>query len=370
MKPILAPHSSNRGQRARGERLPASRLASLPGLLAASFAAVLTLTGCSTSSAAKPTGLERFEFTEPQMGLPFRIVLYAPSQRQADAAARAAFDRISALNAILSDYEYDSELSRLSRTAGSGEAVPLSADLWKVLDRAQETARHSEGAFDVTVGPLVSLWRKARRDQALPEPARLQSALQTTGWQYLKLDPARRTAQLERPRMRLDLGGIAKGYALDQAMEVLRACGVPRALVSGGGDMAIGAPPPEKRGWRIEVAPLDLKTNGPPAPHLLLSHAGLATSGDAFQYVEVEGVRYSHIVDPRTGLGLTNRSLVTVVAKDVLTADSLSTALSVAGPDRAEALTRPYRAAYQFTRAAESGLDIFQNRAFRRWVEK
>ena len=103
----------------------------------------------------------RFAFTEPQMGAPFRIVLYALDKPAADAAARLAFDRIKQLNDILSDYDTDSELSRLSQTAGSGRSVKVSDDLWRVLERSQDLARRTDGAFDVTVGPAVSLWRKA-----------------------------------------------------------------------------------------------------------------------------------------------------------------------------------------------------------------
>src|SRR5206468_6588558 len=129
--------------------------------------AILLLGGCSPLS--RRTGdLRRYEFAEPLMGVPFRIVLYAPDQATAETAARAAFDRIGQLNDILSDYDTDSELSRLSRTAGSGQAVKISDDLRFVLERAQKLAQRTQGAFDVTVGPVVSLWRKARREKKLP----------------------------------------------------------------------------------------------------------------------------------------------------------------------------------------------------------
>lgn len=324
----------------------------------------IAATGCRSTPPAS-SALDRFEFTEPQMGVPFRIVLYAPDRTEAEAAARAAFDRIAALNAILSDYEYDSELSRLSRTSGSGEAVSVSPELWFVLERAQEMARRSDGAIDVTVGPLVSLWRRARRDGELPEPRRLQAALAATGWRHLELDPKHRTVRLLVPRMRLDLGAIAKGYAVDEALRVLCARGITRALVSGGGDLAVSEPPPGKPGWRIEVPPLD-GPGAPPTGQVELRHAGLATPGDTYQFVEIAGVRYSHIVDPRTGLGLTNHSLVTVIARDGMTADSLSTALSVQGPDGAAKLVRHDRAAYRLMRQPGGQVECDENAAFRR----
>ena len=290
----------------------------------------LVAAGCVTHPAPE---LQRFEFSEPQMGVPFRIVLYAPHATKAQEAARAAFQRVSQLNVIMSDYDTDSELSRLSRTAGSGQSVILSADLWKVLAKAQEFSARSDGAFDVTVGPYVSLWRKARREKKLPRADLLAAARNAVGWRKLRLDPKTRSATLLAEDMRLDLGGIAKGYALDEALRVLRKQGVRRALVTGGGDMAAGDPPPGKSGWRIKVAPLDV-TNAPPARFVSLANAGLATSGDLFQRLEIDGRRYSHVVDPRTGLGLTDHSLVTVIAREAMTADGLSKVVSVLGPEK------------------------------------
>lgn len=303
------------------------------------------------------------------MGVPFRIVLYAPDTATAESSARAAFQRVSQLNDILSDYDTDSELSRLSRTAGSGQAVPLSPELWKVLERAQQFSARSDGAFDVTVGPYVSLWRKARREKQLPRAGPLAAARKAVGWQKLKLDPKTRSATLLVEDMRLDLGGIAKGYALDEALRVLRQQGVPRALVTGGGDMAAGEPPPGQRGWRIEVAPLDV-TNAPPARFLSLANAGLATSGDLFQRLEIDGRRYSHIVDPRTGLGLTDHSLVTVVAPDAMTADGLSTVVSVLGPKKGFACVEATpRAAACVVRMPDKAIQTGESRRFGRYLE-
>lgn len=327
--------------------------------------ALLGLAGCQTPE-PELSASNRFEFTEPQMGVPFRIVLYAPGREAAETAARAAFARIAELNAVMSDYDSDSELSRLSATAGSGRAVPVSADLWRVLARAQELARRTDGAFDVTVGPAVILWRKARRDRTLPDPARLARARAAMGWRYLELDAKNRTARLLRPGMKLDLGGIAKGYAVDEALKVLAARGVHHALVSGGGDLAVSNPPPGRAGWRVEIAP---PVTSPELPEYWVSlrHAALATSGDVFQHVEIGGVRYSHIVDPRTGLGLTNRSQVTVVARDGLTADSLSTALSVLGPDQGRALADQLDVGVCWFLPRAEGWEVLENRRMRRW---
>ena len=299
-------------------------------------------TGCRTPAAAPD--LTRFEYERPQMGVPFRIVLYAATQAQADTAAAAAFARVASLNASLSDYEDDSEITRLAKTAGSGRAVPVAPDLWNVLSAAQKLSARSDGAFDVTVRPLVQVWRRARRQREMPSLDRLAAAREVTGYQNLELDAHRRTATLKLPGMQLDLGGIAKGYAADEALKTLRAHGITRALVAAAGDMAASDAPPDHRGWRIEVPSLDVP-GAPPAQFVLLANAALSTSGDLFQRLELGGKRYSHILDPRTGRPVTDHSLVTLIARDCTTADSLATAVSVLGPEAGLALVRRTRSA-------------------------
>jgi thiamine biosynthesis lipoprotein len=277
--------------------------------------------------------LQKFVYEKAEMGLPFRISMYAKDEAAAKAAAEAAFERIAVLNSILSDYDSDSELSRLSRTSGQGKAVPVSTDLWNVLERAQEFAARSEGAFDITVGPLVNLWRRARHKQELPSPQLIAEMKTRVGYKNLHLDPEHHTVELLVPEMRLDLGAIAKNYAVDEAQKLLKQRGITRALVGGSGDMTATDAPPDQPGWRIEVAPLDVP-GAPPPQIIYLKNRSIATSGDIFQRVEIGGKRYSHIVDPRTGIGLTDHSLVTVVAPDCMTANGLTTSISVLGPER------------------------------------
>ena len=297
-------------------------------LLAAMAAFSLTV----LSSFADET-LQKFVYEKAEMGLPFRISLYAKDEATAKAAAEAAFDRVAVLNSILSDYDPDSELSRLSHTSGQGKAVPVSTDLWRVLVRAQEYAVRSDGAFDITVGPLVNLWRRARHKQELPTPELIAEMKARVGYKNLRLDPEHHTAELLVPEMRLDLGAIAKNYAVDEAVAVLKQRGITRVLVGGSGDMTAADAPPDQPGWRIEVAPLDVP-GAPPPQIIYLKNRSIATSGDIFQRVEIGGKRYSHIVDPHTGIGLTDHSLVTVVASDCMAANGLTTTISVLGPER------------------------------------
>jgi FAD:protein FMN transferase len=313
--------------------------------------------------------LNRYEFDQAEMGVPFRIVLYAPTQVVADRAAASAYQRIKQLNDIMTDYDSASELSQLSRTSGQGRAVKVSHDLWVVLQRAQSLAERSDGAFDVTVGPYVNLWRQARREGQLPEPARLAKARLAVGYKQVKLDPANHTVTLLAPNMRLDLGGIAKGYAVNQALHILSRFGVGNALVSGGGDLEVSAPPPGKRGWLIELPPLDA-TNAPPARFVLLSHAGLSTSGDLFQRLETNGVRYSHIIDPRTGIGLTDHSLVTVIAPDDFTADSLTKVMSVLNPkDALRFIKDTPRIDVRIVRKPCDKIELYESKRFHRYYQ-
>jgi thiamine biosynthesis lipoprotein len=276
--------------------------------------------------------LTRFEFSEIHMGTRFRIVLYARDQPAARRASRAAFSRIRALDNTMTDYQPGSELMQLSHRAG-GPPVKVSKDLFRVLAAAQEIAQRSHGAFDVTAGPVVRLWRRARRQHELPEPERLAAALKLVGYDKLRLDPEARTVQLMKPGMLLDLGGIGKGYAADEALAVLKQYGITSALVAGGGDIAVGRPPPESDGWLIGIAPLE-SPDQPPTRFLRLQDAAVSTSGDAEQHVEITGIRYSHIVNPKTGQALTGKSSVTVVAPNCATSDSLATAVSVLGPQQ------------------------------------
>jgi thiamine biosynthesis lipoprotein len=209
--------------------------------------------------------------------------------------------------------------------------VTASADVIAVLARAQQISDLSEGAFDVTVGPLTKLWRRARRLGEMPSPQRMQEALAAVGYQSLLVDAKTHTVQLRKPHMRLDVGGIAKGYAVDQALVELEKLGICRALVNASGDMAASGPPPGQRGWAVGIAPLS--PDAPPSVFGALAHQAIATSGDAFQYVEIDHVRYSHIVNPRTGLGLTQHSSVSVLARNCTDADALASATSVLGLD-------------------------------------
>jgi thiamine biosynthesis lipoprotein len=331
--------------------------------LAAGWMAAIAPSSLRTVTAAEPTPLKRFEFTEPHMAVDFRIVLYAPDATSARQAADAAIARIKQIDAAMSDYDADSELSRLSRTSPAAEGVHVSDDLWRVLQRARLKSELTDGAFDVTVGPLVKLWRRARRTGKLPEPEAIEKARESVGYRAMELDAARHTVRLVKPDMQLDLGGIAKGYAVDAALAAMRVRGINSALVAGSGDIGAGAAPPDRAGWRIGIAPLDL--DGPPTRFVLLSHAAISTSGDSRQHVDIGGKRYSHIIDPKTGMALTGHSSVTVIASECTTTDGLTSGSSVMGPRRAlEMIERIPGAAAYIVRRVDGKTEAYESSRF------
>src|SRR5215217_4641042 len=259
------------------------------------------------------SALHRYESVEPHMGTLVKITLYAPGEDEARGAFQAAFSRIRALDRTLSDYRPDSELNRLSTTP-AGAAVGLSDDLWRVLSASQDLAVATDGAFDVTQGPVIRLWRAARGTGRLPDEHALGEAAGRSGYRKLHIDGATRTATLDAPGMALDVGAIGKGYAASEALAVLRGRGVRSALVAVSGDLAFGDAPPGKSGWRIAIhEDAESQAQGIPAV-LELTNAAVSTAGAAEQHADIGGRRYSHIVEPSSRLGLTDDIIVTVIA--------------------------------------------------------
>lgn len=310
-----------------------------PTFLLASLLAI-SAGGCAHPRSADKD-LQLYEAKQPHMGTLFTISLYAPDQQTANRAVKAAFARVADLNMIMSDYEEQSEIRRLVREP-AGRPIKISADLMTVLAHSQELSRKTDARFDVTIGPLIRYWRRARRQRTLPDPERLAQVRPSVGYQKLRLDPSAGTVTLLATNMFLDLGGIAKGYAADQALAELKKNGVNRALVAASGDIRAGAPPPGEPGWTVDIASIDA-SEGNRFDTLLLQNAAVSTSGDTEQSVLIDGIRYSHIVDPETGHGLRKRIGVTVVAQDATTSDSLATAISVMGAQGGLALIESLR---------------------------
>ncbi len=333
--------------------------ASLPG--AWLVLAVTAGTFAYADSAEHPA---RFEFVETHMGCSFKILLYSSDAATARRASRLAFDRVAALDATLSDYQPESELSRLGQMAG-GPPVAVSADLFDVLALSKEYWSRTGGVFDVTIAPVGRLWRRARRDRKLPDPQKIAEARALVGSDKLLLDPGKRTVQLTRTGMRLDVGGIAKGYAAQAAIDVLKSQGITRALAAAAGDIVVADPPPDADGWTIAVAGLNPQESEPQT-YVLLANAAISTSGDAERFVIIDGHRYSHIINPMTGVGVEDRASVTVVAPDGRTSDALETSVYLLGPEQGMKLieSMPGTAAL-YIRSTPQGTRVFESSRFK-----
>ncbi len=276
----------------------------------------------------------KYIFEQPKMASPFTITIYTGDSTKAATTAAQAFQLVDSFNAILSDYIDSSEINRLSTTAGKGFYVPVSSPLFYVLQRAQTAARLSNGAYDITLGTVIKLWRKARQTKTFPDNDSLQTALLKTGYQYVHLDSIHRSAWLEKTGMRLDAGGIGKGFVAQAALHFIQQKGFASAMVNAGGNIVTANKPGNQRGWLIGINQPEEKNDLLPQM-LSLQNVSVATSGDLYQFVEINEKKYSHIVNPKTGVGLTNSKNVTVIAPDGATADWLSTACSVLSTKKA-----------------------------------
>ncbi|MCL2744684.1 MAG: FAD:protein FMN transferase [Planctomycetaceae bacterium] len=285
---------------------------------------------------AETPQFQRFEFERSEMGTLVRLVFYLETNEtkdKAESTAEAIFAQFSELNQVFSDYDSDSEIMQLcSRSTelweSENRAVSLSVseDMFAVLKESKRIGELSDGAFDISVGPLVRLWRRAKHQNTLPTPSLLEQRRSLVGLSLWDLDESSKTLSLEKPDMRLDFGGIAKGYAVDKAIETALKHGVSRILVDAGGDIRVGTAPPD--GWKI----------GAGEELLQLENIAIAGSGSTEKFVEIDGIRYSHIVNPKTGIGLINSPLVYVTAPTAMEADALASAISVLGAEKGIAL--------------------------------
>ena len=272
---------------------------------------------------------------EPHMGLVIRIEAYVPEDVNPARAFRAAFDRVGELERKLSSYREDSELREIERKAWRAR-VPVSGDLAFVLSRAIELARHSDGAFDPTLGRVTRLVRARGWGRAGPKPSDLRDAWKLTGWRDVEVDQASRTVFIHRRGLQIDLGGIAKGFIADEALKTLRAAGVARALVSIGGDIVAGAPPPGMDGWRVKLEQLADRGDGD--FHLPLRNEAVSTSGSRERYFIAGDQTCSHILARDASDCVDVSIAASVVASSGLEGDSLATALVALGRARSAGL--------------------------------
>lgn len=272
--------------------------------------------------------VNRFRFTQPKMGSPFTLVMYAQDSTTAHNYARQAFALIDSLNRIFSDYDSSSELSRLSATAGLDSFVTVSPFMYDLLRQSKKAMEESNGTFDVTIGPLSRLWRRSRREKVFPSSTDIRAARALTGGDKIVLDTTTQKVKLLQKGMLLDAGGIGKGYIAQQVVYFLTLKGFENVLADAGGDIVCSGAPPGKKGWTVAVNVPGQKDDLL-QKQLLIQDGAVATSGDVYQYTEHKGRYYAHIINPKTGYGVTFRRNVTVITKDGALADWLATACSI-----------------------------------------
>jgi len=260
------------------------------------------------------------------------ITVAAGSSEQADMAIEAAFSKIRELEKLLSFWTDDSEIAAINRNAGKG-AVKVSAPTMQILGMAMEISEWTEGAFDATVGPVIRQWDF--REQTMPAPEALKAALNKVDYRALELDTKNSTAYLNRSDMSFDTGGIAKGFAADAAIEVIKAQGITAALVAVSGDIRAYGKKPDGTDWRVGIR--NPRSDDPNSfiASLALQDEAISTSGDYERFFIKDGRRYHHILDPRTGQPAEGSMSVTVIADSATFTDGLATGLFVLGPDKA-----------------------------------
>jgi len=275
------------------------------------------------------------------MGTFARAVVIAEDSNTAKKCIETALAEIHKVDDLMSDYKSDSEISEVNRN-GAKTAVHLSQSTYEVLQRSIEFSKLTRGAFDITVGPLVDLFHSAEKKQVAPSKEQIAQAKSKVGFEKLKLDEQNRTVRLAVEGMRLDLGGIAKGYAVDKAVEAMQTGGAIGGMVDLGGDIrCFGTPLKGKKHWIIglqnpnsdkDIAGREVMLK------LQLANGAVATSGDYQQFVLIEGKRYSHIINRKTGTSTEGLSSVTIIANNATDADALATAVSVMGSEKGLAL--------------------------------
>ncbi len=275
--------------------------------------------------------------THPAMGTEYSLYLYAPSREQAAAIAKPVFEEVDRVDALLSNYQPDSELSRINREAFDHE-VTTDPETFRFLATCLAWSERSQGAFDISVGKLMKVWKFFGASGALPSPEEIAAAREHVGWEKIRLDPEPRTVRFLAPDIELDPGGIGKGYAVDRAVKALRAKGVSAALLSAGSSTiyALGSPPGEA-GWKVRV----------PSPHpgggtistVVLRDTSLSTANLSEKNFVHEGQFYGAIMNPGTLQPVRGMLQVTVISQSATDSDALSNALFVSGPeDRASLL--------------------------------
>ena len=299
----------------------------------------------------------KFSYSEMKMGSAFNLIIVSANSNKANHLARKSYELVDSLSHIFSNYDSSSELSKINASAG---LLPykMSPAMLDLVQKAEQAFIQSKGAYDISIGPLSTLWRNARKAKLFPDSSTVVATKKLVGLNQVKINKRLGTIFLPNADMQLDFGGIAKGYIAQWVINYLKANGIQQALADAGGDIVMSGAPLNQKGWLIGVN-LPETTDELMTKKLLLSNAAVATSGDVYQYIEYKGVKYSHIINPLTGYGVTNLRNVTIIAKTGSTADWLATACSILPIKEAKQLAISNQAALLIT-TIKNGKLVFE----------
>ncbi len=313
--------------------------------------------------------LQRFSFSQPKMGSPLTITFYDADSLHAAVTAQQCFNLVDKYVLVYSDYIDSSELNLLCAKSGTGITVQVSAELMDIMLQSKMAFEKSDGSFDITLGPLTKLWRKARKEKKFPGEKMVKEKLALTGFDKIIIDSLQQTILLTQKGMQLDLGGIAQGYIAQKLINFLKENNIANALVNVSGDIAVIGAPPNTQGWVIGI-------NVPQSDkellnqQLLITNKAVTTSGDVYQFLEHNGKRYSHIINPKTGYGITSRRNVTVIANDAATADWLTKACSLLPIGKAKKLAQELYAEFLIAVIKKDKLVFYTTKGFEKYWKK
>ncbi len=313
---------------------------------------------------------QRYKFTQPKMGSYLTVIFYDNDSIHARQISDKCFSIVDSLNEIYSDYLPNSELNQLCATGGTHQWVAVSPALFDLIQQSSKAWKLSKGSFDITVGPVVRIWRKARKEKKFPDEDAVKKAMQSVGFQYVLIDSVNKKIQLTKTGMQLDAGGIGQGYIGQKVLDFLFQQNIRSALVDVSGDIVAGDPPPGKKGWTVAV-------NVPESENELLDNKAIVnnqaiiTSGDVYQYLLYNGKKYSHIVNPETGYGVTNQRNVTVIAADGTTADWFTKACTILSFKKIKRIARKLNAEYLIGTIEKEKIRFYQSKHFSKyWAPK
>src|SRR5688572_4475011 len=312
--------------------------------------------------------LKRFEFSENKMGSSLNIIFYHTDSAEAILLAKKCFLIVDSLNNVFSDYSSESEVGKLALQTNQPE-IKVSDELFLMIIRSKDAWKRSGKTFDITIGTLSQLWRKAKKENRFPSEAEIKAAKDLTGFKNLIINESSKTISFKKPGIRFDFGGIVPGYAAQRVLDFLKTKNINIALVDASGDIVMADSPPGKDGWTIGIN-LPENENEIWDKKLELKNFAVSTSGDVYRYTIHNDKKYSHIINPKTGYGVTSQRNVTVITKYGADADWLATACSILPIKKALALAKKEHAGILIATLKDEKITIYKSKSFDKYFQK